>query len=424
MSVKKFAPVILSAVLLVTALAARAYSENGEVKPVSISTMDTATNDNAKVEQNKRSAKEMRGVWVSYIELDMQNESDKSESAFREKFKDIAITSKNAGFNTLIVQVRPFCDALYKSAYFPYSHILSGEQGVSPNYDALKVMCEICSELDLDIHAWVNPYRISTDSTPQVLSENNPYVIDNEIGEETENGIFLNPANKMARNLIINGVTEIVKNYDVDGIQFDDYFYPTQDSEFDDEEYAEYVDTVGAMNCMSVDNWRIANVNTLICDTYRAIHKISNDVDFGISPQGNIENNAKIYADVKTWCICKGFVDYICPQLYYSLDNPALTFEDSLSAWSDLDINKSVKLYVGLAGYKANTDADEGTWLYSDNVLSKEYKIAMQNEKVSGIMLYSYSALEDENASTEIANLTKAMSNSLYAENQTTVPIQ
>lgn len=412
MSVKKFAPVILSAVLLVTALAARAYSENGEVKTVSTSTMDTATNDNAKVEQNERSAKEMRGVWVSYIELDMQNESDKSESAFREKFKDIAITSKNAGFNTLIVQVRPFCDALYKSAYFPYSHILSGEQGVSPDYDALKVMCEICSELDLDIHAWVNPYRISTDSTPQVLSENNPYVIDNELGEETENGIFLNPANKMARKLIIDGVTEIVKNYDVDGIQFDDYFYPTQDSDFDYEEYAEYVDTVGAMNCMSVDNWRLANVNTLICDTYRAIHKISNDVDFGISPQGNIDNNAKIYADVKTWCICKGFVDYICPQLYYSLDNPALTFEDSLTAWSNLDINKSVKLYVGLAGYKANSDADEGTWLYSNNVLSKEYKIAMQNEKVSGIMLYSYSALEDENASAEISNLTNAIKNS------------
>lgn len=424
MSVKKFAPVILSAVLLVTALAARAYSENGEVKPVSTSTMDTATNDNAKVEQNERSAKEMRGVWVSYIELDMQNESDKSESAFREKFKNIAITSKNAGFNTLIVQVRPFCDALYKSAYFPYSHILSGEQGVSPDYDALKVMCEICSELDLDIHAWVNPYRISTDSTPQVLSENNPYVIDNELGEETENGIFLNPANKMARKLIIDGVTEIVKNYDVDGIQFDDYFYPTQDSDFDDTEYADYVETVGEMNCMSIDNWRLANVNTLICDTYRAIHKISDDVEFGISPQGNIDNNAKIYADVKSWCICKGFVDYICPQLYYSLENPALTFENSLNSWASLDINKNVKLYVGLAGYKANTDSDEGTWLYSDNVLSKEYKIAMQNEKVSGIMLYSYSALEDENASAEISNLTKAMSNSLYAENQTTVPIQ
>ena len=423
MSVKKLAPVIVSAVLLITALVARAYSVKNEVKPTSTATVDTATIDSAVDEQPKKAEKEMRGVWVSYIELDMQNETDKSEASFREKFKNIAINSKNAGFNTLIVQVRPFCDALYDSKFFPYSHILS-EQGVNPDYDALDVMCEVCSQLDLDIHAWVNPYRISTDSTPQVLSETNPYVIDNEIGEETENGIFLNPANKMARNLIIDGVTEIVRNYDVDGIQFDDYFYPTQDSDFDDTEYADYVETVGEMNCMSIDNWRLANVNTLICDTYRAIHKISDDVEFGISPQGNIDNNAKIYADVKTWCICKGFVDYICPQLYYSLDNPALTFEDSLTAWSNLDINKSVKLYIGLAGYKANSDADEGTWLYSNNILADEYKTAVNNEKVSGIMLYSYSALKDENASTEIANLTKAMSNNLDAENQTTVPIQ
>ena len=424
MSVKKLAPVIVSAVLLITALVARAYSMKNEVKPTSTATVDTATIDSAVDEQPKKAEKEMRGVWVSYIELDMQNETDKSEASFREKFKNIAITSKNAGFNTLIVQVRPFCDALYDSKFFPYSHILSGEQGVSPGYDALEVMCEVCSQLDLDIHAWVNPYRISTDSTPQALSETNPYVIDNEIGEETENGIFLNPANKMARNLIIDGVTEIVRNYDVDGIQFDDYFYPTQDSDFDDTEYADYVETVGEMNCMSIDNWRLANVNTLICDTYRAIHKISDDVEFGISPQGNIDNNAQIYADVKTWCICKGFVDYICPQLYYSLENPALTFENSLNSWASLDINKNVKLYVGLAGYKANSDADEGTWLYSNNILADEYKIAVNNEKVSGIMLYSYSALKDENASTEIANLTKAMSNNLDAENQTTVPIQ
>lgn len=424
MSVKKLAPVIVSAVLLITALVARAYSMKNEVKPTSTATVDTATIDSAVDEQPKKAEKEMRGVWVSYIELDMQNETDKSEASFRGKFKNIAINSKNAGFNTLIVQVRPFCDALYDSKFFPYSHILSDEQGVNPGYDALEVMCEVCSQLDLDIHAWVNPYRISTDSTPQALSETNPYVIDNEIGEETENGIFLNPANKMARNLIIDGVTEIVRNYDVDGIQFDDYFYPTQDSDFDDTEYADYVETVGEMNCMSVDNWRIANVNTLICDTYRAIHKISDDVKFGISPQGNIDNNAQIYADVKTWCICKGFVDYICPQLYYSLDNPALTFEDSLTAWSDLDINKSVKLYVGLAGYKANSDADEGTWFYSNNILADEYKTAVNNEKVSGIMLYSYSALKDENASTEIANLTKAMSNNSDAENQTTVPTQ
>ena len=102
----------------------------------------------------------------------------------------------------------------------------------------------------------------------------------------------------------------------------------------------------------------------------------------------------------------------------------SLTFENSLNSWASLDINKNVKLYVGLAGYKANTDSDEGTWLYSNNILADEYKTAVNNEKVSGIMLYSYSALKDENTSTEIANLTKAMSNNLDAENQTTVPIQ
>lgn len=417
MSVKKFAPVIVSVVLLVSAVAARAYAGGQQAEPVSTSTADTATNDNATKDsagnsRAEKAEKEMRGVWVSYIELDMQNEEDKSESAFRAKFESIAENCRNAGFNTLIVQVRPFCDALYNSGYFPSSHILSGEQGVSAGYDALKVMCEICSELNLDIQAWVNPYRISTESTPQMLSENNPYVLDSEIGEETEKGIFLNPASKKARKLIIDGVVEIVKNYDIDGIQFDDYFYPTQDSSFDSEEYAEYVDTVGRMNCMSVDNWRLANVNTLICDTYRAIHKASDDVEFGISPQGNIDNNADIYADVKTWGICKGFVDYICPQLYYSLDNPALTFEDSLESWAGLDINKTVKLYVGLAGYKAGTDSDEGTWLESSNILSEQYRIAMENEKVSGIMLYSYSALEDENALEEITNLTSAMNNS------------
>lgn len=412
MSVKKITPVIMSGILLVSALTISAYTGSQKTKTVATATADTATFDNAPNAISEKPEKEMRGVWVSYIELDMQNEAEQSEAAFKAKFESIAKTSKNAGFNTMIVQVRPFCDALYNSQYFPHSHILTGEQGVDPKYDALKVMCEVCKAFELDIHAWVNPYRISTNDTPQELSENNPYVIDSELGVETESGIFLNPASQKARKLIVDGVVEIVENYDVDGIQFDDYFYPTQDNDFDNAQYTEYVNTVGNMNCMSVDNWRLANVNTLICDTYRAIHKANADIDFGISPQGNIDNNKEIYADVKTWCICKGFVDYICPQLYFSLDNPALTFENSLESWTNISINKNVKLYVGLAGYKANSDADDGTWQYSSTVLADEYKIAMQNEKVSGVMLYSYSALQDENAFEEISNLTKALNDS------------
>ena len=161
---------------------------------------------------------------------------------------------------------------------------------------------------------------------------------------------------------------------------------------------------------MSLDNWRIANVNMLICDTYRAIHSLDMEVVFGISPQGNIDNNANLYADVMSWCTCRGFVDYICPQIYFSLENPALSFEDCLDSWCSLEFNDNVSLYVGLSGYKAGSeDYDEGTWLNSDEILAQEYEIVKDNENVSGIILYSYESLENETAKKEIENLKNAL---------------
>ena len=407
MSVKKLAPVIVSAVLLITALVARAYSMKNEVKPTSTATVDTATIDSAVDEQPKKAEKEMRGVWVSYIELDMQNETDKSEASFRGKFKNIAINSKNAGFNTLIVQVRPFCDALYDSKFFPYSHILSGEQGVNPGYDALEVMCEVCSQLDLDIHAWVNPYRISTDSTPQALSETNPYVIDNEIGEETENGIFLNPANKMARNLIIDGVTEIVRNYDVDGIQFDDYFYPTSDGAFDEKAYQAYTESVGEGVPLTLPQWRIANINTLVSGVYSAIKSINPQVQFGISPQGNITNDLNMGADVETWASQKGYVDYLCPQIYVNFDHPLLPFNQTADQWRQMTTAEGVKLYIGLAVYKAGSeDADSGTWNGKTDILQREIEYS-RSLGCDGIMLYSWDYMDTSQTQEEVANVIK-----------------
>ena len=130
---------------------------------------------------------------------------------------------------------------------------------------------------------------------------------------------------------------------------------------------------------------------------------------FGISPQGNLENNAELFADVKSWCGQRGYIDYICPQIYFSLENPALGFEDALNDWLKLDFAKGVKLYVGLAGYKAGTDDDEGTWEYYDDTLFKEYKILKKNNNISGFMLYSYSSLIDEAAEKEIKNLKKLL---------------
>lgn len=406
---KKIVPIIVSVIAMLSVICISSFTrEKPPKKPNDINNI--AALSSKATADTPESDEEMRGVWVSYMELSMENESSKTQKAFEDKFTEIAQKCRESGFNTLIVQVRPFCDALYKSRYFPWSHILTGTQGENPQYDALQIMCDICKENNLKIHAWINPYRVSSNETPKKLSDNNPYIKNSEIGIKTDNGIFLDPSNETAQQLISDGVKEIAENYDVDGIQFDDYFYPTEDESFDKKQYEAYIEKYGKENSMSLDNWRMQNVNTLICKVYRTIKSVDSSVEFGISPQGNIGNNDELYADVKSWCTCKGFADYICPQIYFSLENPALTFEDCLDSWTSLDFDENVKLYVGLGGYKAgNGEYDEETWLLSDSILADEYDILSNNKSVRGFMLYSYSCLEDDTAKKEINNLINAL---------------
>lgn len=406
---KKIVPIIVSVIAMLSVICISSFTREKPPKKQNDINNIAALSSKATAD-TPESDEEMRGVWVSYMELSMENESSKTQKAFEDKFTEIAQKCRNSGFNTLIVQVRPFCDALYKSGYFPWSHILTGTQGENPQYDALQIMCDICKENNLKIHAWINPYRVSSNETPKKLSDNNPYIKNTEIGIKTDNGIFLDPSNETAQQLISDGVKEIAENYDVDGIQFDDYFYPTEDESFDKKQYEAYIEKYGKENSMSLDNWRMQNVNTLICKVYRTIKSVDSSVEFGISPQGNIGNNDGLYADVKSWCTCKGFADYICPQIYFSLENPALTFEDCLDSWTSLDFDENVKLYVGLGGYKAGKgEYDEETWLLSDSILADEYDILRNNKSVRGFMLYSYSCLEDDTAKKEINNLINAL---------------
>lgn len=406
---KKIVPIIVSVIAMLSVICISSFTREKPPKKQNDINNIAALSSKATAD-TPESDEEMRGVWVSYMELSMENESSKTQKAFEDKFTEIAQKCREGGFNTLIVQVRPFCDALYKSSYFPWSHILTGTQGENPQYDALQIMCDICKENNLKIHAWINPYRVSSNETPKKLSDNNPYIKNSKIGIKTDNGIFLDPSNETAQQLISDGVKEIAENYDVDGIQFDDYFYPTEDESFDKKQYEAYIEKYGKENSMSLDNWRTQNVNTLICKVYRTIKSVDSSVEFGISPQGNIGNNDGLYADVKSWCTCKGFADYICPQIYFSLENPALTFEDCLDSWTSLDFDENVKLYVGLGGYKAgNGKYDEETWLLSDSILADEYDILHNNKSVRGFMLYSYNSLEDDTAKKEINNLINAL---------------
>lgn len=351
-------------------------------------------------------SEEMRAVWVPFMTLAM--EGDRSESAFREKFAEIAENSRARGMNALIVQVRPFSDALYPSELYPWSHILSGEQGKDPGFDPLAVMTEIAHEEGLALHAWVNPLRVSTGQTPERFAENSPGVLWRD-GEhsgwlmETEAGVWMNPACAGVRRYIAEGVSEIVRHYPVDGVQFDDYFYPAGE-DYDRAEYEAYC--AGEETPLSLHDWRQANISSLVAEAYAAVKKEDPEAVFGISPQGNLENVYNACADVYTWGAVCGYADYLCPQMYVSTENPALPFEDTLRTWRELVSNEKIRLYAGLAVYKAGTDADGGAWQGRNDIISTELALGREIA-CDGFMFYSYDYLVGEAAEEEVANVMK-----------------
>lgn len=392
---KRIIPLLLSFVFLAGSIL---YVSNTDKKPEV-----NALENLEKVSQItvEKPTEEIRGVWVTYMTLDVESEADK-ESAFKDKINSIIEDMKGANLNTMIVQVRPFCDALYPSKYYPWSHILTGTQGEDPGYDPLQYIVTAAHEHSIMVHAWVNPYRVSTNQTPSQLCDNHPAVKKDSLSVEINGNQYLDPSNDDAIDLIVNGVKEIVDNYDVDGIQFDDYFYPPDCGDFDADAYDAYCAKTDSP--LSLEEFRKDNVNRMLSTVYQVVHKSKNNVLFGVSPQGNLKNNEKLYADVAKWCGEKGYIDYICPQIYFSLDNPALTFEDGLQEWLDLKKDDGLSLYVGIPAYKAGTDADSGTWLDNDDILSTELSIT-RSKGCDGFMLYSYDSFHDKDNSAEVENV-------------------
>jgi len=402
---KSISFIMISVLIIALAIIAVNTHNPSEPTPQNIAAKESKNSSTIDEEMPK---KEMRGMWVSYISLDMSN-TDRSESAFREKLSTIISTAKENSCNAIFIHVRAFCDALYKSEVYPSSHILWGTQGAFENYDALQIIIDECKNENIEVHAWINPFRIKTSTSGFELSSKNPYYEMNNACVEYGDGIYLNPASKDARNLILSGVKEIIENYSVDGIHFDDYFYPTSDESFDKEEYNRYLKSCKSQSdAMPLTKWRQHNVNLLICDVYRLIKDYDNSIQFGISPQGNIQNDLDMGADVLSWTECLGYVDYICPQLYFSLKNPALEFKAGLDKWLEMSFHKNLKFYVGLGVYKAGTDADSGTWLDESDILKKELEI-IRNQNLDGYILYDYNAMISENAQTEMANFKDAL---------------
>lgn len=362
---------------------------------------------------------ELRAVWISYLEF---KKTGYTKEKFIEYVEEMFDNCVSLNMNAVIVQVRPFSDALYESKYFPWSTYVSGKQGKNPGYDPLKIMVEEAHERDLEIHAWINPYRISQDSDYKNLSDKNPAKkwLEDENKANDRNVLtfskqmYYNPAIPAVRGLIVNGVKEIVQNYDVDGIHFDDYFYPSlgdkYKTNFDSIEYSTYLKQCKDQNKtpMTIENWRRNNVNILIRNVYREIKAIKPSVRFGVSPAGNIGNlmsKSGNYVDVQTWLSSSDYIDYICPQIYWTFTSKnGCPFAETVDRWLSLRTSDTVNMYIGIATYRAGSNIEK-EWETSDDVLKRQIEYSRDTGFVDGFMFFRYEHFFKSTTKKEVNNL-------------------
>lgn len=348
---------------------------------------------------------ETRGVFISYIDYSHLKNKTKLE---QEKLIIEMINNVSYfGLNSIILQVRPFSDAIYESAIYQSSKTVVQKEGEELKLDILSYFIEKAKDKNIEVYAWINPYRIRSKNNTSDISKDSYYYkwLDTNNVEKSKNGIYLNPASEEVLEYIQLGLEELCKNYDIKGVIYDDYFYPS--------------DTIDLKNYEATDKklnlkeYRIENINKLLKRSYETIKKINKEIKFGISPAGNIENNLdKEYLDVKN-VLKEEYLDLIIPQLYYGFNNKTKPYIKTLQDWSNLNINNK-ELYIALSLYKSGkideyAGIGENEWLEETNILKKQILISRNQKNYKGFYIFRYEHLfeifDNENMNKEIKNI-------------------
>ena len=354
---------------------------------------------------------ETRAIFVSYIELNKYikgNDYEISKRNIRKIIKNI----KRLKCNTIILQVRSASDAIYKSNIYPMSlNIVNTEY--DDYFDVLDYFIKESHKSNVKVIAWINPYRIRTTCDKTTITEKNPAYkyLDTDI-VYINNGIYYNPSKQETEDLIVKGVEEVL-NYDVDGILFDDYFYP--DNNVDKKDYEEYIKN---NEFIEEKDYRLNIVNKMIKRVYKTCK--NKNIKFGISPDGNIDNNYnKNYADVKSWLKSNEYIDFIMPQIYYGFYNSTRDYIKVTKEWENLIENKDIELYIALAFYKVGMEdkyAKSGfnEWIDNDNIIMREILLSRNLKNYKGFSLFRYENIFNEEIYTktsikEIENLKKIL---------------
>lgn len=344
-------------------------------------------------------AQEFRGVWIATVDnIDwplrgMVN----SESQKQEYIRQLDMHKRN-GMNAVIVQVRPSADAFYPSPYEPWSQWLTGVQGraPSPYYDPLQFLVEEAHKRGMEFHAWLNPYRAnfnigSASIAPNHITRKHPEWFLSYGGKK-----YFDPSNKLAQEFVVKVVRDIVKNYAVDAIHMDDYFYPYRIA---GKEFPDAGAYLRSGSSLSKDDWRRSNVDSIISKINAAIKEEKPWCKFGISPFSVWRNKDKdpmgsdtkagqtnyddLYANILLW-LQKGWIDYVAPQLYLEIGHDKIAYETILDWWSKNSYGRHI--YVGHGIYRVNEK--NRAWKNPDE-LPNQIKLVRQYPNVQGSIYFS-----------------------------------
>ncbi len=298
------------------------------------------------VADSKSPQREFRAVWIATVEnTDWPSEKGLPVEKQKKELLQMLDTATALHLNAVILQVRPEGDAIYDSKLEPWSRYLSGTEGQPPDpyYDPLQFAVEECHKRCLEIHAWFNPYRASitqkTEHSSLHISNVHPDLV-HPFGKL----VWMEPGDPQVKQHTVDVIMDVVKRYDIDGVHFDDYFYPydiAPKNPFPDNAvYRKYRARGGTL---SLNDWRRDNINSMVQDVYDSIKKEKSWVKFGIAPFGiwqpgyppgivGLNSYNELYSDSRKW-LQNGWVDYLTPQLYWKIAPPKQSYPKLLEWW-------------------------------------------------------------------------------------------
>ncbi len=341
---------------------------------------------------------EMRGVWIATVlNIDWPSKPGLSTVQQQQEFINLLDEDKRIGINAVFVQIRPSGDAFYPSQYDPWSEYLTGKQGQAPVpfYDPLKFMIDQTHKRGMEFHAWINPYRMVFDITKSSVASNHITRLHPEWFVTYDHKKIFNPGLPQSIDYLVGVVSDIVHRYDIDGIHFDDYFYPypTAGHFNDDAAFRQYG------HGLSIDDWRRANCDSAIKRVHNAILQLKPMIKFGVSPFGIYQNKSRdydgspttgttnyhdLYADILLW-LKNGWIDYVAPQLYWAIGKQGQDYRILLDWWAHHIYGKD--LYIGQAIFHA--DEKDIAAFRNTNEFPSEIKLLRQYPQVKGSVFFS-----------------------------------